>query len=292
VLGLVIGGFYSTASAEMVTVTVGFEQFADQIGPNSAWGGRTGDWNIAEFPKNFRTPTGNEHPWGYPEYQYKVDGVTFFHYGGTEYSYWTGTGISTRIDPSEMWFTNEMAAMPGSGNNGSSVYGVIYGESTVGMGWDHPMLPVMMFTPGVELVSMAITNTGYTWGSISNGDWIAEQGGVFNLLIYGVDVNGLYVGTVTQGLSGYDDDGKYFVLSDWLTVDLSSLVGATELRFEFETEGVDLTYGTWHDYPVYFAFDDIVYRYDDGTSSTPEPATLAVLGLGLAGLVVAVRRRK
>ena len=292
-MGIAFACFSSTAQANdgWTTVTVGFEQYAEQIGTNSGWGGWV-DGTLRDIPDTIpQTPTPTAHPWGYPGTQYTVDGVTFSHYGGSEYSFWAGSGLSTVTDNTEMWFTNDMASITGSGNNGSLTYGVIFGEMERFLSYDDPALPVIAFMPGVELVSMAITNTAYTWGSITYGDWLAEPGGLMDLLIYGVNDTGL-VGTLTQTLAGYDDLGQYFVLSDWATVDLSSLTGSTELRFAFASDIAQ--HATWLDYPVYFAFDDITYRYWDETTSSavPEPATLAVFSLGLIGLGIARSRQR
>jgi len=114
---------------------------------------------------------------------------------------------------------------------------------------------------------MAVTNTAYAWGSMAFGDWIAAPSGYMDLIIYGVGADGQLVGEVVQNLGGPANG----ILDDWVSVDLSSLTGATELRFAFASD--TRIYGWWLDYPVYFAFDDVVYRYQGDGDPGDDPCT-------------------
>ena len=312
VAAMAVACFAGTAYAQR-DVVVDFRQFADpssdypQIGEDNAWGGRSGQFNINPFPSDF----GQSHPSGQPGIQYTVDGVTFSYYG--EGGTWAGVGLSSREDMGKMdskedmntGFFHEMASVTGNASSGS-VYGIIYGSSEIllnndkeaPLSWDNPKLPVIMFGSGVELVSMDITNTAYTVGIWKHGDlYGTNPGRALDLIIYGVNAGGL-VDSLTVGLTW--EDGY---LDDWKEVDLRPLTGSTELRFAWVgSEWDDLTwmlafldlYPEWEEwagihlsYPTYVAFDNIVYR-----TAIPEPGTLAILGLGLAGLGLARRRRK
>lgn len=274
--------------AKIVTVTIDFEEFADLIGPNSAWcSGEAGRPNSKDFPTDFGTSTTVTGPYGTPVRQtsFVSQGVTFFMNRDMSYGSWTGTGLSTYNS-----YLNEMASMTGSGNGGSSVYGVIYGDSADGLPYDSALLPRIILPDGGDIVSMAITNTVYTAYTMGNIDpnGFAKPGGYMDLYIYGVDPLGELVGKVVQSLGS-----DYDILTDWTTVDLSGLAGASELRFAFASDDILNHSGySWLNYPVYFAFDDIVYQYDDGIDETvtPEPASLAIILAGIGGLWPSYRR--
>ena len=313
VLGLAITCFASVARAELTLVTVNFEYLANQIGENDAWSSNSAGRTTQDYPEGFGTQEKNvpySGAWGdgiATKTTFTVEGdvagapgVTFTNYKDQGYGAWYGTALSTVSDTTYTQFADkgEVVSVTGSGKSGS-VYGVMYADSTANLPLDSPMLPVMMFSPGVELVSMVITNTVWTWDALTNGDWVAtpvSEGTYLNLFIYGFDANGNQTGQTSQML-GSANDG---ILDDWVTVNFDeTFFGTTELRFVFDSNDV-IDYTTWglddlgvqHNQPLYFAFDDIVYWWDNGSSnSVPEPATLVVLGLGLAGLGWARRRK-
>ena len=285
ILGIAAVCFSTSLHADVVTVTVNFEEYADQIGKDNSWGDL--------FPDNVGRKEGAVSSYGDPgnKTTFTSGGVTFYNYNYTDtvsgwnYSYWSGAGLSTRTDTTTANYLNDMASATGTANSGS-VYGIMYGVSEMNLSYNDPSLPVIMFQPGVELVSMSISNTLYSDFSMRYGDGFVEEGGWMNLLIYGVDANGELKETVTQRLAWHDGE-DYQTLNYWETIyfeeyDFSDVVS---LRFAF-----DGTYNDWGlVYPTYFAFDDIVYRYN-GPSAVPEPASILILVAGFGGLATCRRR--
>lgn len=93
------------------------------------------------------------------------------------------------------------------------------------------------------------------------------------------------------GIEAAGDDGSFSPTSaTFLTIDLSSYAFLQDIN-EFHVNIVSQRYsgseGNYDD----FAIDNIVVSYDNA-ETVPEPASLALLGLGLAGLGLFSRRRK
>ncbi|MDR2438147.1 MAG: DUF4465 domain-containing protein [Planctomycetaceae bacterium] len=274
-LGLCVTGNVF-AQPVIQTVVVDFEEFAEEINEDGedhgsengwSWNGTNDRYYSGWFPEDFGTWNGlAPGPYGMEadELAYQSNGVTFYILPGSDsgMNFWFGTGLSTVTDTTFASYLNEMASITGSGADDSAAYAVVYGDSTIDLEYDSPYNPRISLPPGVTLQSVDITNTVYTYGCLTNIDPfgfatpLSQNGDFFNLIIHGVRSNGTLVNSITVPLGRYENDTLY-VLTDWETIDLSSLTGSTELRFSFD--GNDIEYGLWLNQPVYFAFDNLTY---------------------------------
>ncbi len=252
------------AHADIVT----FEDRGAEIGPNAAFFGPS--------PGSFTS-----------------GGASFGHYYANDPMYgpyWGGITYSTMTDATTPGYGNQFSAFAGSGNGGSSTYGIVSGYNsflgTPTVAADLLGLPTLTLPSGAQLQSAWVTNTTYTALAIANGDTYSNQfqeGDFYFLTIYGVDgANNLLGNTVDVILA--DFRGQQFILNTWELVDLSSLAGAESLYFNLTSTDNDVTYGM--NTPGYFAIDDISF------AAVPEPGTWAMglCGVGLASLWI--RRRK
>ncbi|MDR3182458.1 MAG: DUF4465 domain-containing protein [Planctomycetaceae bacterium] len=271
-------------NADLVKRTLDFENVGQSLGSNNAWNGLTAppsEVPVRDLPEN---------DWDIVIQQFTVDGIGFTNRANQGYQSWYGFGISTKSNTAVVPdYTNDMVSKTGTGAGGSSAYGVAFwatdGFDYIDYGYVDSL--VMSLPTGALIESMQITNTLYAHDSIRNGDWLAPAigtGDYFTLLIDALDADGNAFGTQIA----FDLARDNFVLDYWTTLDLSEFSGAATLSFSFDSNIKD-AYGIL--YPAYFAFDDIVYYIDEGNASTPEPATLLIFGLGLAGLGL-VRRKK
>lgn len=194
---------------------------------------------------------------------------------------WSGWSISSMTDTTTPGYTNQYSAITGAGANGSIAYAVAFTSNEL----SDPLRPTASFVnlaPGTTPVSIQVTNTTYAYFSMLNGDFFAKAFGpedFFRLTITGYDTlggTGGQVGTVDFYLAQGTD-----IVRTWQTLDLTSLYGSKSLRFGLSTsDNGDFGMNT----PAYFAADNL--------TTTPEPSSLALLGMGAAGLGVTWLHRR
>ena len=208
------------------------------------------------------------------------DGLGFNNTYDATFDSWAGFGYSSIQDGTTAGFGNQYAAKPGLAHSGNN-YGIAFEDSFT------PVTPTISVPVGLSVSGLYVTNTTYAYFSMLDGDFFAKKfGGAsgndadwFKLTATGF--NGVSTtGTADFYLADFRDSNNSndYIVSDWQYFDLSGLGSATTIQFSLSSSD-NGTFGM--NTPAYFAIDDV--------AAVPEPASLAVLGLGVA---VLVRRRK
>ncbi|WP_161602481.1 DUF4465 domain-containing protein [Tautonia marina] len=226
---------------------------------------------------------------------FSSNGVFFRNSYNPTWQTWSGWSYSNQTDNTTAGFGNQFSSFAGGDASGDGIYAVAYGQSPSSVRFDLPELD-----PHRSPVSMSasFTNTTYAALSMQNGDAFSKKFGgstgndpdFFLLTIVGysgLGASGDIIGEVDFYLADFrfDDSSLDSIVQDWTTVDLSTLIGARSIGFRLTSSDVG-TFGM--NTPAYFAMDDFSIRF----SVIPEPASIAMFGVGLAGAVAIVRRRR
>lgn len=207
------------------------------------------------------------------------------------FDFWSGFSYSNVVNNTTPGYQNQYASFPGGGSSGSGVdvggnYAVAYGSGSF-----------FNIPEAVRLLSIDVANTTYAAFSMLNGDTFAKKFGgasgndpdLFTVSFIGrseVNGGGSVLGNVTAVLADYRfaNNASDYVLSDWLTVDLSPLDGARSVELQFTSTDVG-AFGV--NTPVYVALDNI--------AAVPEPTSWAMLTVISAGALwrrrVSLRKR-
>lgn len=226
-------------------------------------------------------PGANTFKNNFPSGSFTTGGFTLNNNYNSQFGSWSGFSVSSMVDNtfggndySHQYGAYAPLGAHGTGSGGSATYGVAYnfnqGDAIIN-------LPA-----GTNPKSIDITNTTYVAQSIVEGDQFARafhHGDYFKLDILGysgLNGTGTQVGDVPFYLADFRGTSLILV-SDWTTVDLSSLAGSSSLEFNLtSTDNGQFGMNT----PAFFAVDNITAF----TSSTPEPGSffLAMIGFGSA----------
>ena len=234
--------------------------------------------------------------------------VQFVNRSDQTFGSWNGFAYSNKSDTTTVGVGNQFSAYTGTGfGPGDDNYGVAFGYLDLQSNDFQPepfdpadpaqlsQLPNLELPDGYEVTSMYVTNTTYAAISILNGDSFAKRFGgptgndpdFFMLSAFGTDAAGQPLSSSVEFyLADYRfaDNSLDYVVTDWASMDLSSLNGAKRVYFNLSSSDSG-QFGL--NTPPYFAVDNIQI------TPVPEPssALLSVIG-GVAVLALASWRRR
>ncbi len=199
------------------------------------------------------------------------------------FSIWDGFAYSNMTDTTTPGLDNQFSAIPGHGAGNSPNYGI---------GFLGGLVPTITLPSGVDPVSIDVTNTTYAYFSMLEGDFFAKKFGgesgddpdFFTLTITGKDGANSTVGHIDFQLADFTfaNNSLDYIVNDWTTIDLSSLIGSQTLEFTFASTDNDPVFGM--NTPAYVAVDNVVF--------TPEPGFAVIPFLCLLQLVRRGRTRE
>ncbi len=183
-----------------------------------------------------------------------------------QFGSWSGWAASNVTDVATTGYGNQYAAysnldadQPGGGEASDTF---LIGA---GSGTSAPSVALPETLDNARFGSIAITNSTYAALSMLEGDSFAKQFGgetgddpdYFLLTIVGLTSSGETVGTIDFYLADYrfEDNSLDYIVDEWTTIDLTSLEGASQLRFDLSSSDVG-DYGM--NTPAYFAADNVV----------------------------------
>ncbi|MHB1036431.1 MAG: DUF4465 domain-containing protein [Pirellulales bacterium] len=189
--------------------------------------------------------------------QFASGGAIFKNNYNADWASWDGFAYSNQTDTTDPSWMNQYSAITGGGANGSATYAVGYHSSFAAA-------PELVLPAGRSARTMMLTNTTRAYLSMATGDGFAKKfGGAegtdpdwFLLTISGTDAQDKPAGTVDFYLADFrfENSADDYLLNTWRTADLSSLAGATKLRFSLASSDVG-KFGI--NTPTYFALDDL-----------------------------------
>jgi len=178
--------------------------------------------------------------------------------------FWSGGwALSSKTDTTTRGFTNQYAAITGSGLDGSAQYAV---------GQQNTIIELDSLAAGKPVQGIYVTNSTYAYFSMLEGDQFAKQFGgpdgtdpdFFKLIVRGYAGGSLVADSAEVFLADYrfEEDSLDFIQRDWKFVDLSTLGPVDSLQFTLSSSDVgDFGINT----PLYFCVDNLT-TFDPATN--------------------------
>ena len=173
---------------------------------------------------------------------------------------WTGWSVSNVVDTVTAGFTNQYAALPGSGAEGSATY-------AVANLFDPGILEITNNGAGNQVEGMYITNATFVYRSLLEGDMFAKKFGgetgddpdFFMVTIKAYNGGTLSTDSVDFYLADYrfTDNTQDYIVKEWTWLDLTSLGDADSLVFDLNSSDAS-TFGM--NTPAYFCMDNFKTR--------------------------------
>ena len=226
---------------------------------------------------------------GGPSGGFSVDGNFYNNSYGVDPTYgpfWSGWSFSNQTTASSGVGFGQFVAVPEKAPGSGNAYGVLTSYTDPNPAFNS--LAYINLAAGRFAGSLDVTNVLYTALAISEGSGFNDPfkaGDYFTLTIQGFSgagATGTLLNSVVVDLARFGT--SLDLLSTWKTVDLTSLGASRSLNFVFSTNVMN-EFGPA--IPTYAAIDNFRTLDTPGAAATPEPATLAMLGLGVVGVAFA-----
>lgn len=189
--------------------------------------------------------------------EFTSGGVHFANHYNAEWAFWDGFAYSNRTDPNLTDLPAQYNAITGSGQGGSTNYGVAY------VGWE--TLPTLTLPTPQVLSGLYVTNNSYAYYTMLLGSAFSKKFGGstghdedwLKLTITGKDAAGNITGVIDFYLADFRfaDNTKDYLLDSWAFVGLRPLGEVKSLEFSLTSSDVG-AFGM--NTPAYFCLDSLI----------------------------------
>jgi hypothetical protein len=184
------------------------------------------------------------------------DLTSFITYSESMYgAYWSGIACSNQTDMETPGYYNQYSVYATSGANGSSQFGLIYGDGAY-----------CQFNQPVTVNSMMVNNSTFACLALKDAN-VGDFGTVkkftdddyFYVTVTGYDADSVRTDSLNIYLADFRD-GKTYICDQWTSVSLESLGQVKTLTFKFTSTDT----GDWGiNTPTYLCIDNINYTKED-----------------------------
>ena len=166
----------------------------------------------------------------------------------SEWASWWFFGYANQTDTTYTSLADQWKNIVGGGYDGSKNYGVAYCSS-----YNGPSYVTVQNHDSIIVPGFYITNSAYTYTSMTQGDAYSKQFAKGDWTINGYNAKDSLIGSKDFYLADLRDEATAYIINDWRYVDLSGLGKVSKLGFELSSSDT----GEWGmNTPAYFCFDN------------------------------------